>query len=217
MPSSNLPGSVWPGRPASLFGLASDGACQARHVAVPAGRLLPHRFTLTLPRKAEQGGLLSVALSEGHPSWELPSVLPCEARTFLPVRQTRGMCRAPAAHAATARPAPQISLLRRFIRIGGAGRRARSVRGGVLAGFARAGVKVLAPVNKTLAVGAVQNLVTALQFDEGLRRDHDPAAFAHPGRYRNNDGMGEPPADELVSVEHRPGHLVPALRPDLVQ
>ena len=51
MPSSNLPGSVWPGRPASLFGLASDGACQARHVAVPAGRLLPHRFTLTLPAR----------------------------------------------------------------------------------------------------------------------------------------------------------------------
>ena len=29
------------------------------------------------------GGLLSVALSEGRPSWVLPSVLPCGARTFL--------------------------------------------------------------------------------------------------------------------------------------
>ncbi len=30
-----------------------------------------------------RGGLLSVALSEGRPSWVLPSVLPCGARTFL--------------------------------------------------------------------------------------------------------------------------------------
>ena len=33
---------------------------------------------------ARRGGLLSVALSEGRPSWVLPSVLPCGARTFLP-------------------------------------------------------------------------------------------------------------------------------------
>ncbi len=30
-----------------------------------------------------RGGLLSVALSGGYPSWVLPSVLPCGARTFL--------------------------------------------------------------------------------------------------------------------------------------
>ena len=36
------------------------------------------------PYHAWRGGLLSVALSEGRPSWVLPSVLPCGARTFLP-------------------------------------------------------------------------------------------------------------------------------------
>ncbi len=45
--SSNLPGDNWPGRPASLFGLAPDGVCLADRVAAVAGGLLPHRFTLT--------------------------------------------------------------------------------------------------------------------------------------------------------------------------
>lgn len=45
--SSNLPGSDWPGRPAPLFGLASNGVCLARRVATTTGGLLLHPFTLT--------------------------------------------------------------------------------------------------------------------------------------------------------------------------
>lgn len=81
--SSNLPGGRT-GRPvAALFGFAPGGACLARTVARPAGELLPHPFTLTADSK-KGGGLLSVALARGHPRWELPSTMPCGARTFLP-------------------------------------------------------------------------------------------------------------------------------------
>ena len=45
-----------------------------------SGELLPHHFTLTRPC----GRYVSVALSEGHPSWVLPSTLSGGARTFLP-------------------------------------------------------------------------------------------------------------------------------------
>src|SRR5207249_583997 len=44
---------------ALLFGLAPGGVCRAGAVARAAGELLPHRFTLTVPKN---GGLLSVAL-----------------------------------------------------------------------------------------------------------------------------------------------------------
>ena len=74
-PSSSLPGSRWragptrrawtpkPPRSCSLFDLAPSGVYRARPVARPAGELLPHRFTLTLPSRCPPGGLLSVALS----------------------------------------------------------------------------------------------------------------------------------------------------------
>lgn len=74
---------VWPGQPPSLFGLAPDGVCRACRVTTASGGLLLHRFTLTRPVRDRPGGLLSVALSEGRPSWTLSSVLPCGARTFL--------------------------------------------------------------------------------------------------------------------------------------
>ena len=82
--SSNLPGSsAGPASNTSLFGLAPDGVYLAGHVTMPAGGLLLHRFTLT-PIKPHRSGLFSVALSRNHFHWELPSVLPCGARTFLP-------------------------------------------------------------------------------------------------------------------------------------
>ena len=51
VPSSNLPGRQWSGRPPSLFGLAPNGVCRACRVTTASGGLLPHRFTLT-PHKA---------------------------------------------------------------------------------------------------------------------------------------------------------------------
>ena len=99
LPSSNLPGNLRSGRSVSLFGLASDGACLAYHVTAITGGLLPHRFTLTQQHDDKSrcyalGGLLSVALAKDHSSRELPGILPCEARTFLPVLK----------YAATVRP-----------------------------------------------------------------------------------------------------------------
>lgn len=55
----------WSGRPASLFGLASDGACQARHVTIPTGGLLLHRFTLTNLKKMAVSFL-----------WRFPEITP---------------------------------------------------------------------------------------------------------------------------------------------
>ena len=49
-----------------LFGLAPDGVYLASDVAIEAGGLLHHRFTLTLTL-ASRGGLLSVALAVGSP------------------------------------------------------------------------------------------------------------------------------------------------------
>jgi hypothetical protein len=84
--SCGLPGGASPrkrtGRPYLLLGLAPGGACRAAPVARCAGELLPHRFTLT-GRLPAAGGLFSVALSAGHPAWDLPSALPCGVRTFL--------------------------------------------------------------------------------------------------------------------------------------
>jgi len=40
-----------------------------------------------------RGGLFSVALSRNHFRWELPSVLPFGARTFLPGINTAAMIR----------------------------------------------------------------------------------------------------------------------------
>jgi len=79
--SCNLPGSSdGPSSITPLFGLAPGGVYQASPVARRTGALLPHRFTLTLPRAAADvrqcrprprtagnGGLLSVALSFASP------------------------------------------------------------------------------------------------------------------------------------------------------
>lgn len=80
LPSSNLPENHGLGKSVFLFGLASSGACLAYYVTIITGGLLPHRFTLTI-----SGGLLSVALAKDRSFWALPSTLPCEARTFLPI------------------------------------------------------------------------------------------------------------------------------------
>lgn len=80
LPSSNLPENHRLGKSVFLFGLASSGACLAYCVAAITGGLLHHRFTLTIA-----GGLLSVALAKDRSFWALPSALPCEARTFLPI------------------------------------------------------------------------------------------------------------------------------------
>ena len=45
-----------------------------------SGELLPHHFTLT---PASRGGIFSVALSAGHPTFALRTTLPCGVRTFL--------------------------------------------------------------------------------------------------------------------------------------
>jgi len=51
----------------SLFDLAPDGVYRASDVTARTGELLPHPFTLTLLRRSEVGGFLSVALSLGSP------------------------------------------------------------------------------------------------------------------------------------------------------
>ena len=50
-------------------------------VHTEAGGLLPHHFTLALPRK---GGMFLCHFPSGRPAWALPSALPGGARTFLP-------------------------------------------------------------------------------------------------------------------------------------
>ena len=65
VPSSNLPGRQWSGRPPSLFGLAPNGVCRACRVTAASGGLLPHRFTLTPPR----GGAVCFL-------WRCPRVAP---------------------------------------------------------------------------------------------------------------------------------------------
>ena len=63
--SSNLPESLdGPPSNALLFGLAPGGVCLAADVTIGTGKLLPHRFTLTL---LARGGLFSVALSCSSP------------------------------------------------------------------------------------------------------------------------------------------------------
>ena len=62
--------------------------------------------------------------------------------------------------------------------------------------------KMLAPENKALAVGAAQNLLTALQFNERLRRHGNVAAGADAFLPGNNDGVLKTPADEFIAHEH---------------
>lgn len=55
----------------------------------PAGELLPHRFTRTLPLFRSREVFFSVALSAGHPALALPANPPCKAPTFLWVIYTQ--------------------------------------------------------------------------------------------------------------------------------
>jgi len=69
------------GRPYLLLGLAPDGVCLAAPVALRAGELLPHPFTLT---GAEAPAVCSLLhFPRVAPPGIFPSVLPCEVRTFL--------------------------------------------------------------------------------------------------------------------------------------
>jgi hypothetical protein len=65
-----------------LFGLAPDGVCLAPTVTGGTGKLLPHRFTLTLPCGRAVYFLLH--FPPRHRDWALSSILSCGARTFLP-------------------------------------------------------------------------------------------------------------------------------------
>ncbi len=81
--SSNQPENS-DGQPSNvlLFGLAPGGVCLAPDVTTGTGELLPHRFTLT----PSCGGAVCFLLRfpPRYRDWELPSTLPCGARTFLP-------------------------------------------------------------------------------------------------------------------------------------
>ena len=59
------------------------------------------------PLPPNGGGFLSVALAGGRPPWELPSVLPCGARTFL----------SGVSPAAAARPAPDALFILHVLNI----------------------------------------------------------------------------------------------------
>ena len=76
------------GRPCPLLGLAPGGVYRADDVAVAAGALLPHRFTLTCDQIAvKRTGPSAVSLCctcpSGHPDLALASTLPCGVPTFL--------------------------------------------------------------------------------------------------------------------------------------
>ena len=82
---SGLPGDIGrAGRP--TFDLAPGGVCQAAQVALGAGALLPHRFTLTsatTSRKLPSAVCFLWHFPAGHPDWPLASTLPFGAPTFL--------------------------------------------------------------------------------------------------------------------------------------
>ena len=67
-------------------------------------------------------------------------------------------------------------------------------------------VEVLHPVNQTLTVGAVDDLMAALQFNERLGGDHDPATGTNSGGHGHNHGMGQTAADELIAIKDRTRH-----------
>ena len=78
-----LPGSVE--RAAhSLLGLAPEGVCQATQIALCAGALLPHRFSLACGRLPDPSAVCSLLhYPLGRPNLALASILPCEVPTFL--------------------------------------------------------------------------------------------------------------------------------------
>ena len=77
--------------------------------------------------------------------------------------------------------------------------------------------EVFAPVNEALAVGAAENLLTALQFNEGLRRYGDMAAAADAFADRHDDGMLKTLADKFVTHENGLRHKTAGLFTELVQ
>ncbi len=84
---------------AAPLDLAPDGVYLAAQVALGAGGLLHHRFTLTGCRTGTAPAVCFLwHCPAGHPGWALPTILPCGARTFLG-GPTRG------GSDATARPA----------------------------------------------------------------------------------------------------------------
>ncbi len=78
-----LPGSVE--RAAhSLLGLAPEGVCQATQIALCAGALLPHRFSLACGRLPDPSAVCSLLhYPLGRPNLALASILPCGVPTFL--------------------------------------------------------------------------------------------------------------------------------------
>jgi len=69
----------------SLFGLAPDGVYPAFRVTTKAvSSYLP-----VSPLPGSPGGLFSVALSAGRPTFVLRTILPCGVRTFLPDWKSR--------------------------------------------------------------------------------------------------------------------------------
>ena len=136
VPSSNLPGSVDRADPLPYLVLLRTGLAEL--VTSPC-RLVGSYPTVS-PLPPEGGGLLSVALSEDHSPWALPSVLPCEARTFLSVR-----------HAETRRTRRQSIRLPKTQKLFGVVRHFISRLVGLF-------VEVLHPVNQALTVGAIDDL-----------------------------------------------------------
>lgn len=100
--SSNLPGSDWPGRPAPLFGLASNGVCLARRVTTTTGGLLLHPFTLTSTAQGRLAVCFLLRFPEIALSGRYPAFCPMKPGLSSP-RQDRE-----APRAATARPAPEM-------------------------------------------------------------------------------------------------------------
>ena len=147
VPSSNLPGSVDRADPLPYLVLLRTGLAEL--VTSPC-RLVGSYPTVS-PLPPEGGGLLSVALSEDHSPWALPSVLPCEARTFLSVR-----------HAETRRTRRQSIRLPKTQKLFGVVRHFINRLVGLF-------VEVLHPVNQALTVGAIDDLMASLQFNERLR------------------------------------------------
>ena len=78
-----LPGSVE--RAAhSLLGLAPEGVCRATQIALCAGALLPHRFSLACGRLPDPSAVCSLLhYPLGRPNLARASIPPCGVPTFL--------------------------------------------------------------------------------------------------------------------------------------
>lgn len=73
-------------QPTAPLDLAPDGVYRAAQVALGAGGLLHHRFTLTGsrgPAAVRPAVCFLWHCPAGHPGWALPTILPCGVRTFL--------------------------------------------------------------------------------------------------------------------------------------